>query len=148
VRRLAVLEFGVAAAPGLFVALAAVAAVGVANLIVNTMSRTLMLTGVADGLQGRVMAIYSLVFLSSSPVGGPVVGWLCGILGARAGMVAGGGGALIASGVLIAPGRRAWRPGVATASSLNALPRLGSSAMSSADTSAADNPLPRKDAAG
>ena len=112
---LGVFELGVASSPGLGVALAALMAVGVANLTANTLSRTLMLTGAAEGLQGRVMAIYSLVFLGSSPIGGPAIGWLCGRFGARAGMVAGGIGALAACAVLVSPRRHAWQRDAAIA---------------------------------
>src|SRR5207247_11472395 len=33
--------------------------------------------------RGRVMAVYGVVFLGSTPIGAPLVGWLAGILGAR-----------------------------------------------------------------
>ena len=31
---------------------------------------------VGDALRGRVMALYSVVFLGSTPIGAPIVGWL------------------------------------------------------------------------
>jgi MFS family permease len=61
-------------------------------------------------LRGRVMALYSVVFVGSTPVGGPLAGWLAEIAGPRAGLVLGGVAALVAA----AAARRAFaRAGVA-----------------------------------
>jgi MFS family permease len=38
-------------------------------------------------MRGRVMALYSIVFLGSTPLGGPITGLLSGALGARAALV-------------------------------------------------------------
>lgn len=111
---LGVSELAVAVAPGLGAALAALVAAGVANLITNTLARTLMLAGSGAGFAGRVMAIHSLVFLGSNPIGGPLIGWLCATFGPRSGLVAGCAGALVASGLLLTGSGRAWRPGTAT----------------------------------
>ena len=40
-------------------------------------------------MRGRVMALYSVVFLGSTPIGGPIVGWLSEVAGPRAGLVLG-----------------------------------------------------------
>jgi MFS family permease len=48
-------------------------------------------------LRGRVMALYSVVFLGSTPIGAPLVGWLAEVAGPRAGLVLGGSAALIAA---------------------------------------------------
>jgi MFS family permease len=50
-------------------------------------------------MRGRVMALYSVVFLGSTPVGGPMVGWLSEAAGPRAGLVL-GGLAAIAAGIV------------------------------------------------
>jgi MFS family permease len=47
-------------------------------------------------LRGRVMALYSVVFLGSTPIGAPLVGWLAEVAGPRAGLVLGGTAALVA----------------------------------------------------
>ena len=36
-------------------------------------------------MRGRVMALYSVVFLGSTPIGGPIVGWLAEVAGPRSG---------------------------------------------------------------
>jgi MFS family permease len=52
----------------------------------------------ADGpLRGRVMALYSVVFLGSTPIGAPLIGWLAQVAGPRAGLVLGGTAALAAA---------------------------------------------------
>ena len=48
-------------------------------------------------MRGRVMALYSVVFLGSTPIGGPIVGWLAEVAGPRAGLVLAGVAALAAA---------------------------------------------------
>ena len=50
-------------------------------------------------MRGRVMALYSVVFLGSTPIGAPLVGWIAESAGPRAGLVVGGAAALL-TGVL------------------------------------------------
>ena len=45
-------------------------------------------------LRGRVMALYSVVFIGSTPIGAPIAGWLAETHGPRAGLVLGGVAAL------------------------------------------------------
>jgi MFS family permease len=47
-------------------------------------------------MRGRVMALYMIVFMGSTPIGGPITGWLSGAVDARAAMVMGGVAALTA----------------------------------------------------
>ena len=53
-------------------------------------------------MRGRVMALYSIVFLGSTPIGGPIAGWLSQAIDPRAALVLPG-----ASGVIAAVGARA-----------------------------------------
>ena len=53
----------------------------------------------AGEMRGRVMALYSVVFLGSTPIGAPVVGALAGGFGPRWGLVAGGLAALATAAV-------------------------------------------------
>jgi len=53
-------------------------------------------------MRGRVMALYSMVFLGSAPIGGPLTGWLSQAIDPRAALVLAG-----ASGVVAAIGARA-----------------------------------------
>ncbi|WP_100445048.1 MFS transporter [Glycomyces xiaoerkulensis] len=47
--------------------------------------------GVRPDFRGRVLSVYLLVFLGSTPVFAPLVGWVCEVAGARAGLWLGGG---------------------------------------------------------
>jgi MFS family permease len=113
------LLFGSAAAFGLLTIAAAVAptplTVGVALvpmgmallLFLATANSTLQLASTTD-MRGRVMALYGLVLLGSSPLGGPLLGWIAGNWGARVGMAVGGAVSLAAAlvAVVARTGRR------------------------------------------
>jgi Transmembrane secretion effector len=66
-----------------------------------------MQLAVTPAMRGRVMALYSVIFLGSTPFGAPLVGWLAEIAGPRAGMALGGGAALAAA-ALAAIAYDAW----------------------------------------
>ena len=40
-------------------------------------------------MRGRVLALQAMVFLGSTPIGGPIVGWVCQQFGARYGLAVG-----------------------------------------------------------
>jgi MFS family permease len=96
-RRLAVLgiglgalSIGLAAAPTLAVAYLLLPAVGAAAIaFAITGNSTLQLTSSPD-MRGRVMALYSVVFLGSNPISGPIAGWVGETLGPRVAIAAGG----------------------------------------------------------
>ena len=46
---------------------------------------TLQLTA-APEMRGRVMSLWFVAFQGSTPIGGPIVGWLMAVAGARAGL--------------------------------------------------------------
>ena len=49
-------------------------------------------------MRGRVMSLYAIVFLGSTAIGAPLIGWLAQVAGPRAGMFAGAVAALLAAG--------------------------------------------------
>ncbi|HEX5996812.1 MAG TPA: MFS transporter [Jiangellales bacterium] len=79
-----------AAAPVLAIAMAVIVGLGVANICFNTLARTLLQLGVDSSMQGRVIALHSVVFLGSTPLGGPITGWVCEMWGPRAGLLLAG----------------------------------------------------------
>jgi MFS family permease len=104
-----------ALAPGLVwvdVLLAPLGGVGIAFAI--TGNSTLQLTA-EPSLRGRVMAIYTVVFLGSTPIGGPLAGWVGEHLSPRIGL-AGGGIVAVAAGLLALPALRDLRGSSASAS--------------------------------
>jgi MFS family permease len=105
----------VALAPSLDVALVALLLVGAASItFAATVNSSLQLAAPPE-LRGRVMALYAVVFLGSTPIGGPLVGWLSGSFGARAGLAVGAGAALIAAAVAVAARRRTSAVGLRAA---------------------------------
>lgn len=52
-------------------------------------------------LRGRVMALYVMVFLGTTPIGGPIVGWVAEQFGARTGLALGGLATIVASATLL-----------------------------------------------
>lgn len=80
----------VAYAPTLTAELLLLVPMGFASMIfMITGNSTLQLTSRPD-MRGRVMALYGIVFLGSTPIGGPIAGWLSEHLGARATLGLGG----------------------------------------------------------
>jgi MFS family permease len=67
---------GAAAMPSLAFEIPALALLGAAAVtFAATINSTLQLA-VSPEMRGRVMALYSVVFLGSTPIGGPLAGWL------------------------------------------------------------------------
>ena len=81
-----VLLLGAALAPSLPVELFALALVGGASIsFMSTGNSTLQLT-CAPNMRGRVMSLWFVAFQGSTPIGGPIVGWVMAQAGARAGL--------------------------------------------------------------
>jgi MFS family permease len=83
-----------AAAPTLPLEIAALVLVGATSVaFISTGNATVQLS--ADpAMRGRVMALWSVAFLGTTPLGGPVAGWFCQVFGARAGLLLAGVAAL------------------------------------------------------
>ncbi|MEA2433871.1 MAG: hypothetical protein QOG54_1328 [Actinomycetota bacterium] len=70
-------------APNLGLELVALVPLGAVSIVfVATANATLQLNS-SHAMRGRVMALYSVVFLGSTPIGGPFVGWLAEAFNAR-----------------------------------------------------------------
>jgi MFS family permease len=93
----AVLMLGAAAAPTLAVEVVVLALLGAAVITFMTTANAMLQLGSEPAMRGRVMALYALVFLGSTPVGGPVVGWVAEQYGPRAGLAVGAVAAVVAS---------------------------------------------------
>jgi len=108
----AAIGFGVfallaAAAPSLPIAMAALIPLGFATVTFAAGINSTLQLEAAPAMRGRVMALYSVVFLGSTPIGGPIVGGLSEAAGPRAGLVLAGVAALAAAaGGAIAFARR------------------------------------------
>ncbi|MDQ2897222.1 MAG: MFS transporter [Actinomycetota bacterium] len=73
-------------APSLDVELVALALAGGASIgFMSTGNSTLQL-GAAPEMRGRVMSLWFVAFQGSTPIGGPLVGWVMAVMGPRAGL--------------------------------------------------------------
>ena len=72
-----------AVAPGTGFAFVVGPLIGVASIAFMTASTALVQTEAAPEMRGRVLALQAMVFLGSTPIGGPIVGWIAEDLGAR-----------------------------------------------------------------
>jgi MFS family permease len=92
-----VLELVAAAAPSLPLQALALIPLGAMTVTFAAGVNSTMQLAVTPVMRGRVMALYSIVFLGSTPIGAPLVGWLAQVAGPRAGMALGAGAALAAA---------------------------------------------------
>jgi len=79
-----------AAAPTLWLAAILLVPTGAAAITFMALSNSTLQLSSAAHMRGRVMALYALVFLGSTPVGGPLVGWLSEVWSPRWGFGLGG----------------------------------------------------------
>ncbi|HMG64350.1 MAG TPA: MFS transporter [Streptosporangiaceae bacterium] len=109
------------AAPNLPLELAALVFVGYGSITFNSFAKTTLQLAAAPSMRGRVMALWAVAWLGSTPIGGPIIGWVGQHAGARWGLVIGGAAALLC--------------GLAA---LPALSRIDRRAMAAAEADAAD----------
>jgi MFS family permease len=90
VRRVAMTAVGFGAAmvllmlsPSAAVAFLVAPLLGVASIAFMTASTALVQTEAEPSMRGRVLALQAMVFLGSTPIGGPIVGWVTQHYGAR-----------------------------------------------------------------
>lgn len=109
---LAALSFGTfillaAGAPTLPLALVALFGVGAASITFLATGNSLLQLRAAPAMRGRVMALWSMAFLGTTPLGGPLIGWVAEVAGARVAL--GLGGAATVAGGLALVGSLRWR---------------------------------------
>ena len=91
---------GGAVAPSLIAEEVFMVLVGAASIsFMATANATLQLTSIPE-MRGRVMALYGLVFLGSTPIGGPIVGWISEQFGPRYGLALGGLASVMAAAAM------------------------------------------------
>src|SRR3954470_8534873 len=88
-----------AAAPSLPLELGAIAVVGGMSVAFqSTGNSTLQLTA-SPSMRGRVMALWAVAFLGSTPIGGPIAGFVSDQLGGRGGLALGALACVVAAGL-------------------------------------------------
>ena len=101
----AVAELLVAMAPTLPIQALALVPLGAASVTFAAGINSSLQLAVEPAMRGRVMSLYSVVFLGSTPIGAPLVGWLAEVAGPRSGQLAGAA----AAGAAALLARFAWR---------------------------------------
>lgn len=92
-----VFSLAAAVAPTLRWEWACVALLGFAAISFMIVGNTTLQLTSGPTMRGRVMSLYSVVFLGSTPIGAPIAGWIGQHLGPRVGLLAGGMVALLGS---------------------------------------------------
>jgi MFS family permease len=88
-----------AGAPTLAMELVVLAPLGAASVTLAASINSALQLASEPSMRGRVMALYSIVFLGSTPIGGPLAGWLAEAIDPRAALVM-AGVAAITAGIL------------------------------------------------
>lgn len=97
--------FALALAPSLLVAYPIALTVGAGSVGFMTSVAATVQLRVPPNVRGRVLALQSMVVMGSTPIGGPIIGWISDAIGARAAVFMGGLACVVAAGW----GRRAMR---------------------------------------
>jgi MFS family permease len=79
-----------ALAPSLPLELASLVFVGMGSITFNSYAKTTLQLAAEPAMRGRVMALWFLAWQGSTPIGGPLVGWIAQQAGARWSLLAGG----------------------------------------------------------
>jgi MFS family permease len=92
-----VFELLAAVAPSLPLQILALVPLGAVSVTFAAGVNSSLQLAAAPAMRGRVMSLYSVVFLGSTPIGAPIVGWLAEVASPRAGLALGGVAALLAA---------------------------------------------------
>jgi MFS family permease len=76
-------------APALALAFTALALVGYASVSFLAMANTTLQLTTDPQMRGRVMALWAVAFMGSTPIGGPLIGWITSLAGPRTGLAVG-----------------------------------------------------------
>lgn len=79
-----------ALAPTLAIEFVLLVFVGYGSITFNSYAKTTLQLAAAPAMRGRVMALWGLAWVGSTPIGGPIVGWVGQHLGARWSLLVGG----------------------------------------------------------
>jgi len=89
--------------PSLTLATLGMLLVGFFSINFTSLANTMLQLEADDSHRGRVMSLWTMAMLGTTPIGGPVVGYLAEVFGARYGLAVGGAAALLAGIFSIAP---------------------------------------------
>ena len=111
-----IVTVALAAAPGYLWGMVLLVPLGAAGVLFISTTNSLLQLNADDAMRGRVMALWAVVFLGSTPIGGPLTGLLARVFGVRAAVAVGGVAALAtAAGAYWALRRRQFKAGTCEA---------------------------------
>jgi MFS family permease len=90
---------GAAVAPSLPVELGLLLLVGAASTAFMSTSASTLQLRADPQFRGRVMALWSVAFLGSTPIGGPMIGAICEYVSPRAGLLVGAAACVVCAGL-------------------------------------------------
>ena len=90
--------------------LVAMIAVGAASVLFSASVQSSLQLAAAPEMRGRILSLYQLVYMGTTPLGALVVGALASTVGPRSGLVLGAAGALVAGAVGLWLQRRSSDP--------------------------------------
>jgi MFS family permease len=96
-----VFSIALAWAPGMGVATLALIPLGAASIAFMVTGNSTLQLRADPAMRGRVMALFSVVFLGSTPIGAPLAGWTAEVMGPRVAFSIGGAVAVIAGTVAL-----------------------------------------------
>jgi MFS family permease len=73
--------------------------VGAASMNFLSLGNTILQLETVPEMRGRVMSLWAIAFLGSTPIGGPIIGWIGDHIGPRYGVLTGGLAAILAAGI-------------------------------------------------
>jgi MFS family permease len=82
-------------------ALVAMFFVGMGAIGMAATANTTVQLAVPDALRGRVISVYTTVFVGSTPIGGLVVGWIASVYGVEVSLAVGGIGSLVTGAIAL-----------------------------------------------
>jgi MFS family permease len=94
---------GAAVAPTLVIEVLALAMVGAGSVAFMSRGNTMLQLTADESMRGRVMALWAVAFLGTTPIGGPVVGYVAQHASPRWGLALGGLAALTATALAALP---------------------------------------------
>jgi MFS family permease len=83
-------------APVLATELVAMALVGFTSVSFLSMANSTLQLNTDPQMRGRVMALWAVAFMGSTPIGGPLIGWITSLSGARVGLGVGAASCFVA----------------------------------------------------
>lgn len=87
-----------ALAPGVWLASLLLVGVGLGSIIFSSLANSTLQFATSPEMRGRVMSFWAVAFLGTTPIGGPIIGWISDHASPRAGLAVGGLAALVAAG--------------------------------------------------